>query len=131
MISVMFKEKSHRKRNKNLRTNVPRCQQCFSLGGRITGDYYFVLLVSQYFSKYSRMRVYQKTTICLKGGGEYLALRSPQAYSNPAHTHYSPELSRENKDQGLSFHGQWGALAGWSLPEEDTLTFGLLLEEEE
>lgn len=43
------KRKISQETNKvKLRSDVPTSLQCFSLGGRIMGDYYFVLPVSQY-----------------------------------------------------------------------------------
>ena len=49
VISVMLREKLHRGKKLKPRSNVPRCQQSFSLGGRVMGGYYFVLPVFLYF----------------------------------------------------------------------------------
>lgn len=73
-----------------LRSNVPRCQQCFSLSGRIVGDYYFVLPVSQYFVNVPEQRW---TAFSIRNtpqrGGQRLALQFPQACLNLRSTGFS------------------------------------------
>lgn len=67
---------------------------------------------------------YQKTTICLRGGWGVLSSLVPSEHARIQYALMtdSPVLSTVTRDQGLSFRGQWGALAGQGLLEEDTLT---------